>query len=299
MKAIKSIAAYILITTILTPAAGAVYVPDSDTAENSNGRQIVVKTYTLAPEDTPDALIEPSFTRDGFSYEFMSITKEEKPFEDKRSHTETVTLYTATDKLADILANLAPTVEYELDGYSGSLALNHTTIKTAASGYSSHSYTVTDTKVIEGLDRNDVSYVPKTTMKNGLTLSLSSVDWATSGASEADGALVPTRFTATASYSGTGYGKTADGYVTTAEYFGEIERRGIEAVVYTVTYIGAPIPPAELDTEPKPPSVPAYLIIICGGLLLALIVGASLFVWRKRRADYDGVYIPVGREEAE
>jgi hypothetical protein len=230
----------------------------------------------------------------------MSITKTEKRSEDKQHHIETVTLYTATDKLADILSNLAPAMEYEQDGYNGTLALDHTTIKTEASGYSSHSYTVTDTKVIDGLDSNDLSYVPKTTVKNGLTLSLAGVDWSTSGSSEADGALVPTRFTATASYTGKGYGKTADGYVTTAEYSGELEKRGVDAIVYTVTYIGEEIPPPETDTAAKQPTVPAYLIIIAGVALIALISGAALFVIRKRRAEYDtSEAYPAGREESE
>jgi hypothetical protein len=302
----KSITAAILIAamlslTALTTTATAAYVPDSDNIENSNGRQAVVKTYTLAPEDSPDALIEPAFTRGGYSYEFMSITKAEQHSEDKQHHTETVTLYTATDKLSDILSNLTPTMEYTQDGYSGTLALDHTTIKTEASGYSSHSYTVTDTKVIEGLDSNDLSYVPKTTVKNGLTLSLAGVDWSTSGASEADGALVPTRFTATASYTGKGYGKTADGYVTTAEYSGELKKRGVEAIVYTVTYIGEEIPPPEPDTATKQPTIPAYLIIAGGVALIVLISGAALFVIRKRRAEYDTpeAYIPAGREESE
>jgi hypothetical protein len=301
MKPVKSVATAILIASMLTMTATAAYVPDSDNTENSNGRQTVVKTYTLAPEDSPDALIEPPFTRSGCSYEFMSITKAEKQFDDKQHHTETVTLYTATDKLADILSNLAPAMEYTQDGYSGTLALDHTTIKTEASGYSSHSYTVTDTKVIEGLDSNDVSYVPKTTVKSGLTLSLAGVDWSTSGASEADGALVPTRFTATASYTGKGYGKTADGYVTTAEYSGELEKRGVEAVVYTVTYIGEEILPPEADTTTKQPTIPAYIIIAGGVALLALATGAALFVIRKRRAEYDTseAYINAGREGSE
>jgi hypothetical protein len=306
MKSIKSVATAILIASMLTmaaltPTATAAYVPDSDNTENSNGRQTVVKTYTLAPEDSPDALIEPPFTRSGYSYEFMSITKAEQHSGDKQHHTETVTLYTATDKLSDILSNLAPAMEYTQDGYNGTLALDHTTIKTEASGYSSHSYTITDTKVIEGLDSNDISYVPKTTVKSGLTLSLAGVDWSTSGASEADGALVPTRFTATASYTGKGYGKTADGYVTTAEYSGELEKHGVEAIVYTVTYIGEEISPPKTDTVQERASVPAYIIIVGGVALLALVSGAALFVIRKRRAEYDTpeAYIPAGREEPE
>jgi hypothetical protein len=98
-----------------------------------------------------------------------------------------------------------------------------------------------------------------------------------------------------------GYGKTADGYVTTAEYSGELEKHGVEAIVYTVTYIGEEIPPPETDTAQESASVPAYIIIAGGVALLALVTGAALFVIRKRRAEYDTseAYIPAGREESE
>lgn len=60
--------------------------------------------------------------------------------------------------LEDILAELKPTIEFDDGISSGTLSLDHSTIKTEAAGYKSSSYTVTATKNYTGLDRNDSSY---------------------------------------------------------------------------------------------------------------------------------------------
>ena len=60
---------------------------------------------------------------------------------------------------------------------------------------------MTDTKVIGNLDRNDMSYVPATTTKNGKTLSLVDVEWQVTGTDLVGEALVPSRYQAVATYS--------------------------------------------------------------------------------------------------
>ena len=58
-------------------------------------------------------------------------------------HTEVVTVTTAKKNLEDILAELSPTIEYDDGTASGTLALDHSTIKTETAGYKSSSYKVT------------------------------------------------------------------------------------------------------------------------------------------------------------
>jgi hypothetical protein len=299
--AITIVTAAVILPALLCTVAAAMYVPDSDVTDDIDGKRIITKTYTLSAEDNPDALIEKPFKCDGFEYFYTSITKEERRFEDTKHHSETVTLDAVTDNLADILANLAPTLEYEHDGYTGLLHLDHTTISTVASGYSTKSYTVRETKTISGLDRNDPEYVPRTTVKNGITLELSNVEWAVSGSGLSDDALVPTQFTALASYAGKGYSKTADGYITTAEYIGDISSSGVEAIVYTVKYMGEPVQEAaselmvesdEENTHENAETIPPYVFIV-GGVLLLALAGAALLVWRKRRGyTDDSIYPP-------
>ena len=52
----------------LTVSAFAAQVPDSLVAENLNGQQRLVKTYTLSPEVDPDELKEEDFSYDGYLY---------------------------------------------------------------------------------------------------------------------------------------------------------------------------------------------------------------------------------------
>ena len=114
------------------------------------------------------------------------------------------------------------------------LTLDHTTLQTEAAGYTTKYYTITDTKQFTGLPRNDPSYVPTTTVKDGKTLSLSNISWAVTGTGLADDTLVPTSYTATATYQATGSRSAATGYITTATYTGEITSEGIGSVQYTV-----------------------------------------------------------------
>ena len=222
----------------LSTSAFAMEVPTDTIVQNLNGSQQVIKTYTIAPGADPQQLIEEPFVLEGYRYTFADIVKTDNLAEGTKTHTETVTVETSKDDLDVILEQLAPTIEYDDGCYSGTLSLDHTSLRTEATGYSSRSYTVSDTKTIGLLDRNDMSYVPATTVKNGVTLNLNGVDWQITGTDLVGEVLTPSSWQAVASYSGKAYYKAADGYITTAEYVGEISKSGVESITYTLTYLG-------------------------------------------------------------
>ena len=283
----KKLFACILAVCVLTLTAGAAYVPDDIVSQNLDGRQLIVKSYTLSPGDDPDALIEEPFEQDGYAYAYSDMVKEEHPFEERRTEVQTVTVNTESKDLSVVLEALATTIPFDDGEYAGILTLDHTTIKTEAAGYTSKSYTVSETKQIGGLDRNDPSYVPSTTVKNGQTLSLSNISWSVEGTSLSDGALIPTSYMATATYTGHGSSKVATGYVTTAEYTGEVVSCGISSIGYTVTYLGEPIP--------APPFNWPLVFIITGAALLAGVLAMMLFLLLRRNTK---VYVmPEGRAE--
>ena len=181
MKSLSKLALCLLLAMSLTVSAFAAQVPDSLVAENLNGQQRLVKTYTLSPEVDPDELKEEDFSYDGYLYTWAYTTKVEHPYLESKTVTETVTVNTAKNDLAQILAELSPSMPYEKDGFSGELALDHTTLSTEASGYTTKYSKTTEAKVIGNLDRNDMSYVPATTVKNGKTLTLANVEWQATG----------------------------------------------------------------------------------------------------------------------
>lgn len=270
--------------------AAATYVPDNVTYQNIDGKQLAIKVYTLLPDQDPSALMEPDFDFDDYHYSYSSMVKEEMTFKDESEHKEVVTITTSSKNLEDILAQLEPTIDYSDGTASGVLALDHNSIKTEAAGYTNYSYTVTATKNYSGLDRNDSSYIERTVVKDGRTLSLSNVTWAVESTALVGEDLVPATYCAVATYSGTGYGSKATGYVSTAEYRGTVTASGISSIRYTVTYLGTKIAAAEpvvRELEPEPqrsvlPLVFGLLILLSalGGLFFYLLTRKNITVYK-------------------
>ena len=249
MKHLKRLALSLLLVLSITVTAMAAEVPVSLVVENLNGQQRIVKTYELPPGTDPETLKEPSFEYDGFTYTWAYTTKEEHTFLETKAVTEKATVETVKKDLNVVLEQLAPTMEYDDGTWAGTLALDHTSISTQAAGYTTGSSTVTATKTIGPLDRNDMSYVPATTTKNGVTLNLSNVEWQVIGADVVGDVMAPCSYQAVATYSGKSYYKAATGYVTTANYVGEVTHEGVESVTYQVTYLGE-------EYEPEPSHAP-------------------------------------------
>ena len=278
----------LLLAMALVTNACALEVPIDTTVQNLNGSQQLIKTYTLPPGTDPQTLIEEPFDQEGYHYTFADIVKEENQVSDRKYHTETVTLETETKDLGTILAQLDTTLDYDDGLYSGVLTLDHTAIRTEAAGYTNQAKTVTATKTIGPLDRNDMSYVPATTVKNGVTLNLSNVDWQIIGTDLVGDTLSPASYQAVATYSGQSYSKVATGYVTSADYKGEVTRSDVESVTYKVTYLGTEagisslLPDrSSITTAGLPGKVLPYAVGILGVGAVA-ILGVLLF--RSRRA---------------
>ena len=136
MKSLSKLALCLLLAMSLTVSAFAAQVPDSLVAENLNGQQRLVKTYTLSPEVDPDELKEEDFSYDGYLYTWAYTTKVEHPYLESKTVTETVTVNTAKNDLAQILAELSPSMPYEKGGFSGELALDHIIVYDYANGAS-------------------------------------------------------------------------------------------------------------------------------------------------------------------
>lgn len=285
----KSLMALVLtmaMSLTLAVSASAAYIPDDVTYQNLNGQQLAIKVYTLLPDQDPADLYEEGFDYDGYHYDFSDIVKEEQTFAQEDQHTETVNVTTASKNLEKILEELKPTMEFDDGTWSGTLALDHSTIKTEAAGYTKSSYTVSATKNYTGLDRNDSSYIDKTVVKDGRTLSLSNITWSVESTALVGDELVPATYSAVATYTGSASSKVATGYITTADYTGRVTSSGISSIRYTVTYLGTvpEVPEAEFAS-------PVTIAVIGGSaaILVLLLLLACLF--RKNTT----VYKPTGK----
>ena len=216
MKRVRIAVISLALSTMLAFNAMAMEVPIGSVIQNLNGVQQCIKTYTVAPGTDPATLIEEPFDLEGYTYTYSSMTKQENVFTEEKEQSETVTVTTEKKDIEKVLEALSPTLEYDDGRYTGTLNLDHTTIQTEAAGYETRSYTVSATKELDNLDSNDMAYVPGTTVKDGVTISLSSVDWQVQSTMLVGDFLVPATYKAVAYYSGKAYYSAATGYISTS-----------------------------------------------------------------------------------
>ena len=263
-------------------------VPTDLVVQNLNGVQQCIKTFTTTPDVDPATLMEDPFDYEGCTYTFASITKAENFFAEEKSQSQVVTVETSSKDLTKVLEALSPSLPYDDGKYQGTLNLDHTTIQTEAAGYTTKSYGISATKEIGNLDTNDMAYVPATTVKDGVTIPLSNVDWQVQGTALVGDTLVPSLYKAVATYSGTGYYTAATGYVTTAEYTGIVHCNELDSITYTLTYVGQ-----EITEEPEPiaaakPFWQNHWVLGSAGLVLAAVAFTSgLLLARRHKEDLD------------
>lgn len=324
MKKLMTAGIALIMTAMLSISAFALEVPTGSVVQNLNGVQQYIKTYTVSPETDPATLIEEPFIYEGYTYTYSDMTKQEIPLSDSKAKTETVTVTTDRNDLNDILDALEPTLEYDDGTYSGTLSLDHTSIQTESASKEFRSKVITATKEIGNLDCNDMSYVPSTTVKDGLTLALSSVDWQVQSTVLVDDLLVPATYKAVAVYSGKAYYYADTSYVSTAEYKGTVTCDQIRDITYTVTYVGTPVRAAATPVvtdrpseQTEPTEKPAeetvrsstlqeatgsrvWIYVGAGVLLLALIGGGIALAVRaanKKKGKHEYPYGDYGTEE--
>lgn len=282
----------VLLTLAMSVNAFALEVPTDTVVQNLNGSQQAIKTYTIPPDQDPATLIEEPFELEGFLYTFANIIKTENPVEEAKVHTEVITVETAKKDLSVVLENLEPTLEYDDGVFKGTLALDHTSIVTEAAGYTTKSYTVTETKTIGQLDRNDMSYVPATTVKDGRTLTLANVEWQVTGTDLVGEALMPSSYQAIATYTAKASYNAATGYITTAEYVGEVTHEGIESITYVLTYLGTEVVPEPSTSDGTTDMIGGvgtffadnWPFLLAGAGLIAAAVCGALLIRNRREA---------------
>ena len=294
----------VLLTLSMSASAFALEVPTDTVVQNLNGSQQVIKTFTIPADQDPQSLIEQPFELEGYLYSFTNIVKTENAVEESRPHTEIITVETGKNDLVLILQQLKPTVEYDDGVFRGTLALDHTTINTEASGYVPKSYTVSEVKTIGQLDRNDMSYVPSTTVKNGRTLTLANVEWQVTGTDLVGEALVPSSYQAVATYSAKATYQAATGYVTTAEYTGEVTHEGVESITYVLTYLGTKVGVAHVLSNVGGFFAANWLVLVVGAAMGAAVIFDIVYASYVRRhraahAETDDGDANISEEETE
>ena len=246
------------------------YIPTNVWMEKEEDFRLLKKTFLVEPDISPSELIEQNIMRHGVTYQFLEMYKTELP---GSTETKTVsqkeTIATGSKDQNTIAAQAEQTVSYEQDGFSGTLTLDTAGITTEESGRQSYSYTINDSREYTGLASNDPYLVPKEVNKNGATLSLQDIQWTPTGV-KPDGSGLPASYTATASYSGKGWGSKVTGYTATLPYSGEVTKEIPGKVQYTLVYEEIPPEPVEEKDTVSP-------LLVSGGI--ALVAAAGFTGW--------------------
>ena len=152
------------------------------------------------------------------------------------AYTEAVTQASDTNSLEAILQRLDAEMEVTTeDGYVGILRLDHTSVQVTTDGYATKTSTLTASRSYPNLSEADTSLIPKSIEDKGKTLTLGDVKWSETADVDGEGNPV-TRYTATASYTGTASSRYATGYTVSASYTGEVSKANCAVVTYTAIF---------------------------------------------------------------
>ena len=205
------------------------------------------KVYQLSLSDDPSLIPTEDFVRNGRRYYLLDMTRKDEVGVDIQTHTETVTQASDTNNLETILQRLDAEMEVTTeDGYVGVLRLDHTSVQVTTDGYATKTSSLSATRSYPNLSEADISLIPKSIEDKGKTLTLGDVKWSESMDVDGEGNPI-TRYTATASYTGTTSSRYATGYTVSANYTGEVSKAGCSVVTYTAIF-GSEKAPEETKT---------------------------------------------------
>ena len=199
------------------------------------------KIYQLSLSDDPGGIPTGDFDRNGRHYYLLDMVRKDEVGVDTQPHTETITMDSDTGDLAEVLKRLDAQMEVTTeDGHTGTLVLDHTSVKVEVKGYKTSSRSLSATRTYPSLSDADLSLIPTTITDGGKTLTLADVQWASDGAF----------YTATAKYTGSSSSRHATGYTVSASYTGEVAKTNCEVVTYTAIFGSTKL------EEPEPTPVP-------------------------------------------
>ena len=264
------------------PEQSASYYPTSVEEYMEGDSPRIKKVYQLSLADDPSQIPTEDFERDGRLYYLLDMTRKDEVGVDIQTITQTKTLASETNDMEQILQSLEPQMEVTTeDGYTGTLTLDHTTVKVAADGYATRTKDLSATRTYPNLSE-------------GKSLTLADVQWAETSEAGADGAV--TRYTATAKYTGTTSSTYATGYTVTADYTGQVSKTNCSVLTYTAIFGSMEIPAEQ--TDPAPTDTPSsensngamadidikQPLLIGGAILLLTAGGVFLFKRYKGRS---------------
>ncbi len=270
-------------------------VPIEQTEQMINGVQTLTKVFEVEPSVDPATLQEDGLELNGYHYSLASFTKE--TFD--KEVTKNISDFTQEAALssrdvsaakAEAFTTLPDTVEYDQDGYKGTLIRDSSSVVVEETGRSKQSGSSTKTKTYE-FAYNDESLIPGTITVDGKTYNKVSVSWMEGGYGE--NSAIPSSYIATVKYSRGWTQSVVDGYKATATYVGDVTLKETTMIRYKAVYHGELI----VTDEDQPDSAVGKAVMWTGlGLGTAALCGAGFMLLKKNK---DGAVVTTATVEAD
>lgn len=240
----KIICMLIVTLSISSLAFASTFTPDIIRDYEKNGEKYLAKSYEIDMSNQYEFEngIELKL-KDGLKiYELDNTSKNGGKSTLSKEESQIKVVETNSDKIEDVLLEFPSEIEYEDEnGFKGTLLIDTSTVTTTEvfNGTYNKTYKVTETVEYQNLNANDLDKVPKTKVKNGITMKLTSVDWIVQSTQMIGSSQVPVSYKCVAHYSGNGVQKVQgeSKYTSSATYRGIIEKEEIEPLNYELTYI--------------------------------------------------------------
>ena len=223
------------------------------------------KIYQLSLSDDPSGIPTENFDRNGRHYYLLDMVRKDEVGVDTQPHTETITMDSDTGDLAEVLKRLDAQMEVTTeDGHTGTLVLDHTSVKVEVKGYKTSSRSLSATRTYPSLSDADLALIPTTITDGGKTLTLADVQWSSDG----------TYYTA--KYTGSSSSRHATGYTVSASYTGEVAKTNCEVVTYTAIFGSTAIEEQPSETPEPEAEAPASLNLGTNYLPVLGVVGGVI-----------------------
>lgn len=157
-------------------------------------------------------------------------SKETKEIADKKE------IIIKSNSIDEILNTLPKNINYDNDNYIGNMTLDYENIKVEEVYNGYYEVYVDETKQYFDLPKNDMSYIPKSIKKDGLTLYLINVDWYAQTKKKTGEIEITDLYRGEAFYRGVKRIDNPLSYKVTANYKGTATKEIVNPYIYTVKY---------------------------------------------------------------
>ena len=278
---LKKITIVLSMTLLLTTVNCFAYTEESSITNENN----LIKTYTVNKDEEQDFLnqIQKEYSDEEYNYKLEKQDKSGGDYTESKDIITTKTITLKTNNTQKILKEFPETIEYSENDFNGEYVIDTDSLKVVTNYNGYTEYLVEDNKEYPNLSRNDLDFIPKEILKNGIKLDLLKVDWELQSTKMVGDYEVADKYIAKCYYAGKIRKDNPYTYTVTATYRGIATKTIENPYQYTLTYSFEKIPNNNL-------------IYIIGGSSIGII--AIFFIVRKNAKVYNlnnGEYKFVGR----